>query len=70
MKLGKKQKEFLSKVCKTNGGGVYITSEWEKIALRLNELGLIQGKLGQPSCAVHTREGLEINGSHQRSATK
>lgn len=62
MKLGKVQKELLIKVCKTNGGGVYVGSDskTQKVLMRLNELGLVQGKLGQPYCAVHTGEGLKI----------
>lgn len=61
MKLGSKQKEFLSKVCKSNGGGVpIITANDLKISKSLEKKGLIQGKSNGPGRAVHTKAGIDL----------
>jgi hypothetical protein len=61
IRLGPRQREFLARVCKTNGGGINCWGEEERIFRSLERHGLIQGKSGQPCCAVHTREGLELH---------
>lgn len=62
MKLGKRQFELLAKICKSNGGGVYVSGSGPeyKIIRRLEEMGLIQGKSGQPYMAVHTPAGFNL----------
>lgn len=54
-----RMKECLEKVVRTNGGGVsyfdYPRSVWQGLINR----GLVQGKLGNPARAVHTKLGLE-----------
>ena len=61
MKLGVRQKDLLFKVCKTNGGGVFIFGgETYKIAKSLEKKGLIQGKLNDDGWAVHTKAGLDL----------
>lgn len=64
MKLTPAQWRMLDDVCRTNGGGVavgfsYGTRSW-KVAQRLMDMGLVQGKAGQQYRAVHTKEGLEL----------
>lgn len=60
MKLGKRQLEMLIKICKTNGGGLYVSGRDEKIIMRLHELELVQGKSGAQYCAVHTTKGMKL----------
>lgn len=52
--------EALARVVATNGGGVsyydYPKSVWQGLLDR----GLAQGKLGNPSRVVHTKDGLEF----------
>ena len=66
--LTKAQRERLHKVCRTNGGGVYIRCKWrggevvpsDKPMCALFDKGLIQGKAGGYETVVHTRLGLEV----------
>lgn len=60
MKLGSKQREMLIKICKTNGGGLFVSGPDQKVIFSLEKKGLVQGKAGQQYCAVHTKKGLEI----------
>lgn len=59
MKLGKLQEAMLRDIVKTNGGGRsgYVLNI--KVMRALERKGLIQGKMNDPSTAVHTRAGLE-----------
>ena len=57
-RLGPRQREFLNRVCQSNGGGVSVwMAPEERMAQRLRTLGLVQGKAGCLSRVVHTREG-------------
>lgn len=60
-KLGKRQWEMLDRICRTNGGGVFVppSGHEHNIILRLHELGFVQGKAGQQYRAVHTRDGFD-----------
>lgn len=64
MRLGARQWEMLDRICRSNGGGVFVGffegDPEAKTILRLHELGLVQGKSGDLSCAVHTRKGLDL----------
>lgn len=62
MNLGKRQREMLAKICKTNGGGISVPSSGPELTVirRLEELELIQGKLNHDGRAVHTQRGLKI----------
>lgn len=53
MRLGERQKEMLAKICKTNGGGVYVDFSNEKLIRSLEKHELVQGKLNQDGWAVH-----------------
>jgi DNA-binding MarR family transcriptional regulator len=63
-KLTPKQLELLQRVCLSNGGGINAgyseTAAHTRTVRQLERKGLVQGKLGQPSCAVHTKEGLAL----------
>jgi hypothetical protein len=62
IRLTPKQADLLRRIVKTNGGGIsaYRLHGGERcIMWRLHELGLIQGKSGDLSTCVHTREGLD-----------
>lgn len=63
MKLTPAQASMLRKVVATNGGGVFAGfHERGRTAImlrKLEALGLVQGKRGEQSCAVHTRAGLD-----------
>jgi hypothetical protein len=61
-RLGSRQWEMLDRICRTNGGGIYVPGGGaeHKTIMRLHELGYVQGKAGQPYCAVHTRDGLQV----------
>ena len=59
-RLGKSQFAMLDKICRTNGGGCSGYSLDRRVMRSLEARGLIQGKLGQEWCAVHTREGLQL----------
>jgi hypothetical protein len=48
----------LEEIVRTNGGGLSAGGEYARQIKRLYERDLVQGKLGQPWIAVHTREGL------------
>jgi hypothetical protein len=64
MKLTNPQARVLARICATNGGGISEMRFYgpeRKPFLRLIEMGLIQGKLGNASNAVHTAEGWAIN---------
>lgn len=64
MKLTNPQARVLARICATNGGGISEMRFYgpeRKPFLRLIEMGLIQGKLGNASYAVHTDEGWAIN---------
>ncbi|KAB2752342.1 hypothetical protein [Brucella anthropi] len=58
-KLGPKQAQMLRDIVKTNGGGISGHLLDQRVMRALENKGLIQGKLNQPSVAVHTRAGLE-----------
>lgn len=58
--LGKAQFAMLDSICRTNGGGVNGYSLDRRVMHSLQKRGLIQGKMGSPWRAVHTREGLEL----------
>ena len=62
-KLTAPQEKMLRLIVATNGGGVFVgfneCTNAVKIMRRLEAFGLIQGKAGSPSWAVHTRPGLE-----------
>lgn len=64
MVLTPTQLEILGKVCRTNGGGYHAGfhegARETKIIRALERKGLVQGKAGQPSRAVHTAEGLAL----------
>jgi len=63
MNLVELQKELLIKICQTNGGGISTISMdgWQlKAVHQLHDLGLVQGKSGNESTAVHTKQGLEL----------
>ena len=61
MKLTQPQKRVLRRVVKTNGGGVPVSGDRdEKVIMRLYGMGLVQGKAGEQSRAVHSTEGLEL----------
>jgi hypothetical protein len=64
-RLSPKQREILDAVCRSNGGGVPVREQGMQGAnirqiLRLHELGLVQGKLGNPQLVVHTDEGRRL----------
>lgn len=59
MKLGKLQKAMLRDIVKTNGGGRSGYVLKTNVMRSLERKGLIQGKMNEPSTAVHTRLGLE-----------
>jgi len=54
------QKKMLDAICKTNGGGIFPAGAEFRTVKQLEKKGLVQGKLGQQYCAVHTREGLTL----------
>lgn len=66
--LTPKQMEALAKVCRTNGGGIYMSCQYygdevkptNLVFRALYDKGLIQGKAGAYSTVVHTREGLAL----------
>ncbi len=60
-KLTKPQERVLRRVVKTSGGGVSVGLDQDSaVIMRLHAKGLVQGKLGNPARAVHTREGLDL----------
>lgn len=60
MKLGARQRELLERVCRSNGGGVGVNIESDRVAQSLEKHGLIQGKAGSQWRAVHTPAGLAL----------
>lgn len=62
VKLTPAQEKMLRRIIKTSGGGVYagIEGRERNVIMRLYDKGLVQGKKGQPTRAVHTREGLDL----------
>lgn len=64
MKLTEAQQHMLIRVCRTNGGGIHAgfseSNSDTKFLRQLERMGLVQGKNGRPSYAVHTRKGLEL----------
>ncbi len=61
-RLGGRQIAMLREIVRSNGGGVYYFcgGEDERVMRSLARRGLIQGKAGHQSRAVHTRAGLEL----------
>jgi hypothetical protein len=66
--LTKLQAEALTRVCRTNGGGVAVRVRLrnghavptDRVLCALFDKGLTQGKAGAYETVVHTREGLEL----------
>jgi len=62
-KLTGPQEKMLRRIVATNGGGIHAgfneVGNDTRVIRRLEALGLVQGKAGSPSWAVHTRPGLE-----------
>lgn len=58
--LGRRQIELLDRICRTNGGGISGYGLHRSTMRSLEKRGLIQGKRTHESCAVHTREGLDV----------
>ena len=55
MKLTAPQERVLRRIVKTSGGGIYFESDRDRnVLFRLHEKGLVQGKKGNQSRAVHT----------------
>lgn len=61
-RLGVRQIAMLREIVRTNGGGVhyFCGGEDERVMRSLVRRGLIQGKAGWQTRAVHTRAGLEL----------
>jgi hypothetical protein len=59
-KLTELQVQALNAVCRTNGGGISLYSDWRPQLVALHKKGLVQGKSGNQSRAVHTAEGLKL----------
>lgn len=62
-KLTTAQEKMLERVVKTNGGGVNgysLTAREIATAYELHDLELVQGKAGNLSRIVHTKEGLAL----------
>ena len=66
--LSEARKRELARVCRTNGGGVYIRCKVDAgevvpanpLFRKLFDAGLVQGKAGAYETLVHTREGLAV----------
>jgi hypothetical protein len=62
LKLTEPQWRMLDRICRTNGGGITVgitEGPDYRMAQRLADKGLVQGKSGVGWMAVHTREGLK-----------
>lgn len=59
MKLTSPQNKMLRKIVATNGGGISEMRLNHSTMWSLHKRGLIQGKRGMQSWAVHTRKGLD-----------
>lgn len=62
-KLTPAQFRMLDRICKTNGAGVSsyaLRGPDTGVVLRLEKMGLVQGKSCEDFKAVHTREGLAL----------
>lgn len=59
-KISPAQEAMLRRIVKTNGGGIHQYGLHGPTMRALYGKGLIQGKAGQQTCAVHTREGLAL----------
>jgi hypothetical protein len=59
-KLTEKQFALLASICRTNGGGIYAPNCDQRVLKALVDRHLVQGKAGNLSSVVHTREGLEL----------
>ena len=71
--LTKVRREWLERICRTNGGGVRISCRVNedgygrpvsKPVTWLLDAGLIQGKAGGYETVVHTRQGLALYRAH------
>ena len=61
MKLTAPQERVLRRIVKTSGGGVHAETDPDlRVIMRLHNMGLCQGKKGNSTRAVHTREGLAL----------
>jgi hypothetical protein len=57
-KLTEKQAELLSRICRTNGGGISARDADRSVLRGLMNRHFVQGKEGHAGHVVHTREGL------------